>query len=82
LKGSEAGCERSYSGSALRRHEAHVSYFKVEAGDPLHEPGEGRLIRQLSAKGCLAGAYGDLAVVKFRAQRGTRLAPESDLICL
>jgi hypothetical protein len=54
----------------------------MEAGDPLHEPGEGCLIRQLSAKGCLAWAYGDLAVVEFCAQRRTCLAPESDLICL
>ena len=66
----------------MRRHKAHVDYFKVEAGDSLHEPGESCLIWQFGAKGCLARAYGDLAVVEFRAQRRTCLAPESDLICL
>jgi hypothetical protein len=73
---------RSYSRSAWRRHEAHVDHFKPEADDPLHEPGKGCLIWQLGAKGCGARADGDLAVVEFRAQRGTCLAPESDLICL
>jgi hypothetical protein len=60
----------------------HMDYFKVEAGDPLYEPGEGCLIWQFGAKGCRAWADGDLAVVEFRAQRRACLAPESDLICL
>jgi hypothetical protein len=68
--------------SGWRRHEAHEDYFEVEAGDPLHKPGQGCLIWQLGAKGCRAWAGGDLAVVEFRAQRGTRLAAESDLIRL
>jgi hypothetical protein len=59
-----------------------VDDFKPEAGDPLHEPGKGCLIWQLGAEGCGAWAYGDLAVVEFRAQRGTRLAAERDLVCL
>jgi hypothetical protein len=65
-----------------RRHEAHEDYFEVEAGDPLHEPGQGCLIWQLGAKGCRAWAGGDLAVVEFRAQRGTCPAGEGDLIRL
>lgn len=73
---------QSYSRSAWRRHEAHVDDFKPEAGDPLHQPGKGCLIWQLGAKGCGARAYGDLAVVEFRAQRGTRLAAERDLVGL
>jgi hypothetical protein len=73
---------RSYWRSPWRRHEAEVDHFKPEAGDALHEPGEGCRIWQLGAKGCRARAYGDLAVVEFRAQRGARLAGEGDLICL
>ena len=60
----------------------HVDDFKPEVGDPLHQPAEGSLIWQLGAKGCRAGAGIYLAVVEFRAQRGARLARESDLICL
>ena len=64
------------------RHEIQVDDLEPEAGDPLHEPGEGCLIWQLGAKGCRARAYGDRAVVKFCAERGARLANESDLIRL
>jgi len=64
-----------------RRYDVHVDDFKPKVGDPLHEPAEGSLIWQLGAKGCRAGTGADLAVVEFRAQRGARLARESDLIC-
>ena len=59
-----------------------VDYFELEAGDPLHEPGQGCLVGQVGAKGCGAWADGDLAVVEFGAQRGTCLAGEGDLVCL
>jgi len=68
--------------TAQLRYDVHVDDFKPEIGDPSHEPAEGSLIWQLGAKGCRAGAGTDLAVVEFRAQRGARLARESDLICL
>ncbi len=60
---------------------AHLDQFEPEAGDPQHEPGEGGLVRQFGAEGCAARAYGDLAVVEFRAQCGACPARESDLIC-
>ena len=60
----------------------HVDQLEAEAGDPLHEAGKGPLIGQLSIKGCRIRAYGDLAVIEFRAQRRAGLARESDLICL
>lgn len=63
-------------------HEVHVGDFEPEAGDPLNEPGEGRLIRQVSAEGCHSPAYGYVAVVELRTQGSARLARESDLICL
>jgi hypothetical protein len=59
-----------------------ADYFEVEAGDPLHKPTQGCLIWQLGAKGCRAWVSGHLTVIEFRAQRGTCLTPESDLICL
>jgi hypothetical protein len=65
-----------------RCHEVHVDDFEPEAGDPLNEPGQGRLIGQFGAEGCHSAAYGDIAIVEFRTQGGTRLARESDLICL
>jgi hypothetical protein len=68
--------------SGWRRHEAYDDYFEVEAGDPLHKPGQGCLIWQIGAKGCRTWANGDIAVVEFRAQRGACLAAESDLIRL
>jgi hypothetical protein len=63
-------------------HEVQVDHFKPEAIDPLHEPGEGRLVWQFGAKGCRARTYSDLAVVEFCAQDGARLARERDLVCL
>jgi hypothetical protein len=65
-----------------RRHEARVDDFQPQAGDPLHEPGQGGLIRQLGAKGRHIRADGDLAVIEFRAQRGACLAREGDLVGL
>jgi hypothetical protein len=65
-----------------RRYQMHVDYLEPEAGDPQYEPGQGRLVGQLSAKGCCARAYGDLAIIEFRAQCGTRVTGERDLICL
>jgi hypothetical protein len=46
----------------------HVNNVEPKIGDPLHEPGEGRLVWQLGAQGCRSRAYGDLAVVEFFAQ--------------
>jgi len=60
----------------------HVNDFQPEAGDPLNEPGQGRLIGQLGAEGRHSPAYPDVAVVEFRTQGSARLARESDLICL
>ena len=68
--------------SGWRRHEAYEDYFEIEAGDPLHKPGQGCLIWQLGAKGCRARADGDLAVVEFRAQGAACLTRESDLVRL
>jgi hypothetical protein len=64
-----------------RRHLAHLDQFKPEAGDPEHEPGQGRLIGKLGAKGCRARADRDLAVVELGAQCRAGLAGKSDLIC-
>ena len=50
-----------------RRHQVHVDHFEPEAGDPVHEPGEGSLIGQFGAKRRRAPAEGDLTVVKLRA---------------
>ena len=55
---------------------------KPEVRDPLHEPGEGGLVGQLRTEGRRARTYGDLAVIEFCAQHGTRLASESDLVGL
>jgi hypothetical protein len=60
----------------------HVDDFEPEAGDPLNEPGESRLIGQFGAQSCPPPAYGDIAIVEFRAQGSARLAREGDLICL
>ena len=65
-----------------RGYQVHVDYLKPEASDPQYEPGQGCLVGQLSAKGCCVRAYGDLAIIEFRAQCGTRLTGERDLICL
>jgi hypothetical protein len=60
----------------------HVDDFKPEAGDPRYKFGQGRLIWQFGPEGGRARADADLAVSESRAQRGTCLAGESDLICL
>lgn len=60
----------------------HVDDFQPEAGDPRYKSGQGSLIWQFGTEGCRAGADADLAVSESRAQRGTRLAGESDFICL
>jgi hypothetical protein len=60
----------------------HIDDLKPEAGDPRYKSGQGSLIWQFGAEGCRTRADADLAVIEFRAQRGTRLAGESDLICL
>lgn len=58
----------------------HIDHDKSQADDPLHQPGEGSLVRQLGAEDGRVRACGDLAVVELRAQRSARLATESDLI--
>jgi hypothetical protein len=45
----------------------HVHDLEPEAGDPLDQPKESGLIWQLGPKGCRTRAYGDLAIVEFRA---------------
>ncbi len=61
--------------------EKYAGNFKPEADDPLDQSGQRCLILQLAAKSCRVRAYGDLAVVEFRAGRGARLAAEGDLVC-
>jgi hypothetical protein len=73
-------CTRSCRCRGWCRHEVQVDHFKPEPDDPLHEPPESSLIRQLGAKGCRAGAHDNLAVIKFRAQGRTSLTREGDLI--
>jgi hypothetical protein len=63
-----------------RRHHTHVDQFESKAGDPLQKSLEGALIWQVGSQGCRARAHADLAVVEFRAQHGTCLANESNLI--
>jgi hypothetical protein len=63
-----------------RRHNADGDQFQAEAADPLHEPVQGALIRELSTKRGGGRAHADFAVVEFCPQDGTRLARESDLI--
>ena len=58
-----------------------VDQFESEAGDPLQESLEAALVGQFGSQGCRAGAHADLAVVELRAQHGTCLTCESDLIC-
>lgn len=64
-----------------RCNELYLGYFEVEANDPLDEPGQRALIRQLGAKGCRACSQGDLAVVEFCAHRRARLTRKGDLVC-
>jgi hypothetical protein len=55
--------------------------LEFEADDPLEESLQGALVWQLGSERCRAGAHADFAVVEFRAQHGTCLTCESDLIC-
>ena len=57
-----------------------VGYLEPKAGEPEHEPGEGRWIGQLDAKRGCPIPYRDLAVIELRAQRLARLTGKSDLI--
>ena len=59
-----------------------VHDLEAEAGDPQHQPAQGRLIGQLGAQGCRVRADGDRAVVEFRAHRGAGPARERDLVRL
>lgn len=65
-----------------RGHQTHVDYIESQAVDPLDQAGQGAPIRQLGPEGSGAGAYGDLAIVELRAERGARLPEKRDLICL
>jgi len=58
----------------------HMDDFEPQSGDPLHEPGQGGGIWELGTEGRRGRAYGDLAIVEFRAQYGASLAVESDLV--
>ena len=58
----------------------HLSNFEVEADDPLDEPGQRTLIRQIGAKGRCTRTQDDFAVVELRAHRRARLAREGDLV--
>lgn len=60
----------------------HVDDDKPETDDPLYQPGEGSLVRQLGAEDGRVRACGDLAFVELCSQRSARLAAESDLICM
>jgi hypothetical protein len=66
--------------SALGGRQAHVEQVESQAGDPLQDSLEGALIWYFDAKRGRAGAHADVAVVELRAQRGTRLASEGNLI--
>jgi hypothetical protein len=57
-----------------------VDQLESEAGEPLQESLQGALIWQLGSKGCRGVAHADVAVVELRAQHGTCLTCESDLI--
>jgi len=60
----------------------YIDHDKPQADDPLYQPGEGSLVRQLGAEDGRVRACGHLAVVELCAQRSARLAAESDLICM
>jgi hypothetical protein len=59
-----------------------VDDFESEAGDSLHEAGEGGGVGQFGAQGGGVWAGGDLAVVELRAEGGTGLAGEGDFVGL
>jgi hypothetical protein len=58
----------------------YIDQLESQAGDPLQKSVEGALIWQLGSQRRGARAHADLAVVEFRAQHGTCLAHESDLV--
>ena len=58
----------------------YLGNFEVEAEDPLDEPGQRALIRQIGAKGRRARAQDDFAVVELCAHRRASLAGEGDLV--
>jgi hypothetical protein len=60
----------------------HIDDDKPETDDPLYQPGEGSLVRQLGAEDGRVRACGDPAFVELCSQRSARLAAESDLICV
>ena len=66
--------------SALGGRQAHVEQVESQAGDPLQESLEGALIWYLGAKRGRALAHADVAVVELRAQHGTGLACEGNLV--
>ena len=57
-----------------------MGYLEPEAGDPEHEPGEGRWIGQVDTKRGRPAPYRDLTVIELGAQRLACLARKSDLI--
>jgi hypothetical protein len=75
-----AAVAASEVGSAPGGRQAHVEQVESQAGDPLQESLEGALIRYFGAKRGRTGAHAHVAVVELRAQRGTRLASEGNLI--
>jgi len=58
----------------------YIDQLESQAGDPLQKSVEGTLIWQLGSQHRGARAHVDPAVVEFRAQHGTCLAHESDLV--
>ncbi len=58
----------------------YLGNFEVEADDPLDEPGQRALIRQIGAKGRRARSQDDFAVIELCAHRRARLAREGDLV--
>ena len=53
--------------SSVGRQQVQAHHLEPEAGDPLHESPQSRLVRQLGAQGGGARAQGHRAVVKCRA---------------
>ena len=58
----------------------YIDQLESQAGDPPQKSVEGTLIWQLGSQRRGARAHADVAVVEFRAQHGTCLARESDLV--
>jgi hypothetical protein len=80
LHSGRAGLGAELVSPGLRRDNAHIEQLEPEAGDSLHEPLQGTLIKQLGTHGGRAWADGDLAVVEFRLHHGTHLTEEGNLI--